>query len=175
MMNEGANKPVGDRQFHELSEELQKMIIDENGQTLRGLNASINDWASKALKFLVLINTGGALIIVTQTGALISKAETIEPLYFPAAAFILGIIISGILNFYIWHKSVLRLRAISKQNHKFFRNKAITLAEYANSDDMPSLRGWAVRAMGIASALMFVIGVVLGFWALDTLKFSGLG
>lgn len=163
-------KSIGDRRFHELPIETQKMVIDENGNNIRNLNASVDDWAAKALRFLILINTGGALIVFTQTGALVQKVESISPLYLPAIAFIFGIVLSGIINFYIWHKSDLRLREIRKQNKKFYSEKSTTLAEYANSDDLPNMSIVIIRLMGAASALMFILGVYLGFRALDALK-----
>lgn len=101
------------------SQELRKGYIEGRWKQLSELEL---DWGNEGAKYLFLINSGGAVAVLSFLGA-IKELRAFTWLYLVLLSFVTGVILIGFLRFFLFHRITWIYRHWRSNSNDYFADK----------------------------------------------------
>jgi len=140
-------------------EGFHQRINDRWGQ----LHALEKDWAERAMKYLFLTNSGGAIATLSFIGA--EKGQVILGTKIALFLFVSGIVLVGISTAKTFHHMSTLFEEYRSSVNNYFNDK-ITYSELTEADESRAKDDYWDYIIPYTSFACFVIGCGLGAYAL---------
>ena len=152
--------------------EVQRQHIDQVNQRWSQLYHLQKEWSDKAINFLFLTNSGGAIAMLGFIGA---TQHVHFLVVLGLGIMLLGLIFVGILIAHVYHQMTRLFDAWRNEVKGYFQNK-ITWEKLNKDDELRSKDSILNLCLAYISLLCFIIGITLGILGfLVANKFFNLG
>jgi len=146
------------------NQELQKFRHEYINRRWSQLHALEKESAERAIKYLLLTNSGGAVAVLSFMGSS-EKARASLCVWFALLLFGIGVILVGIYNAWFYHRVSGLFESWKKDANNFYAGKVNWdfLTEEDDKRSAPSKFGYII---GYSSFIAFIAGCVLGIISL---------
>lgn len=143
--------------YKDIPDAQKSAFVEIINRRLGQLNGLERDWSDKAVKYLFVTNSGGAVALLN----FISGNESWWA-GFSLACFLLGLIFVGLLTAFVYQdiESIYKNYRIDVESN-FFQNK-ITWAKLQENDNERRKSKWFEKFFGWGAFLLFIAGTILG-------------
>lgn len=156
---------------------LMQLFSQQDPNTRQALGAHISqrwaqlyelekEWGERALKYLLLTNSGGAIATLSFLGAAPS-AIGMTGAKIALSLFVLGVVLVGVATAKTFHHMSSIFEKWKADVENYYAD-SITWAHLQNEDRKRAVTDWWDYAIPYASFGCFIIGCVAGAWSLLT-------
>lgn len=144
--------------------ETPKELLDSRNQYINERWSQLmilqSKYADEIIKYLFLVNSGGAIAVLSYLG---TGSNMLDTFYAKMSllSFALGIVFVGIVRAFLIHRSYNYLNAWQRDVQKYHKQE-ISWQELIALDDNRTKNSYWEFVFGYLSALCFIIGIVLG-------------
>lgn len=146
----------------QFSVEIQRQYIDHINQRWSQLYHLQKEWADKAINFLFLTNSGGAIAMLGFIG---TKGQVHTLVVWGLGIMLLGIVFVGVLVACVYHQMTDLFNAWRKDVREYFFDR-ISWEKLSEDDNQRSKDPVLNLCLGYGSLGCFIVGIALGIWGL---------
>ena len=146
----------------QLETDVQRQYIDHINQRSWQLYHLEKEWSDKAVNFLFLTNSGGAIAMLSFIG---TKQQVNDLVVWGLGIMLMGLILVDILIACVYHQMTSLFNAWRRDVNEYFLDK-ISWEKLQEDDNRRSNDPIFNLCLGYSSLSCFIFGIALGIWGL---------
>lgn len=154
--------------FSETPEEIRSGRLEYIDQRWRQLHQLEKEQVEVILKYLLLINSGGAVAMLSFMGTATSIRESVWAKVV-LGAFVLGMVLVGVLKVYLLHRVEGIFKKWKAGVHEYYRDR-VTWEHLTDKDNETSAPSFWPYLIGYCAFGCFIAGAGFGIWSFIGMK-----